>query len=97
MTRPSPMPRAITSFNWRLLLLARVVIVVAAVAATWLLLQAWRAPFAPNQIYAAADIVLSVAAVSKLRSAGWALVGVHLLVSVIWSELALLLPSGWFQ
>lgn len=91
------MPRAITGFNWRLLLLARIVIVVAAVAATWLLLQVWRAPFAANQIYAAADIVLSCAAVSRLRKAGWALVGVHLVISVIWCEMALLLPAGWFQ
>lgn len=95
--RPGPLPRAIAGFNWRLLLLARIVIVVAAVAATWLLLRFWQAPFSPNQIYAVVDIVLSCAAVSRLRKAGWGLVAVHMLVSVIWCETALLLPAGWFH
>lgn len=96
-SRPGPLPRAISGFNWRLLLLTRIIIVVAAVAATWLLLRFWQAPFSPNQIYAVVDIVLSCAAVSRLRRAGWALVGVHLVVSVIWCEMALLMPVEWFQ
>jgi hypothetical protein len=83
-------------FNWRLLLLTRLVIIVAAVVATLVIVMVWRAPFSPPQIYAVADVVLSCVAVSRLRQAGWLFVGVHLILSVLWCEMVWLLPSGWF-
>ena len=89
------MSRAARSwFDWRLLLLTRLVIVAAAVAATMILIEVWRAPFSPAQVYVVTDLVLSCLAVSRLRRAGWLFVGVHLLVTVLWCELVWLLPFG---
>ena len=97
MTNAGQTRRTIIQFNWRLLLLTRLVIAVAAVAATFVVLQIWRAPFSPNHIYAVIDIILSCGAISRLRRAGWMFVGVHMLVSVIWCETAWNLPPTWFQ
>lgn len=69
---------------------------IGAVAATFVVLQVWRAPVSPNHIYAVIDIVLSCGAVTRLRRAGWGLVGIHLLISVVWCEVAWNLPKTWF-
>ncbi|CAN7290967.1 hypothetical protein LJR164_001464 [Phenylobacterium sp. LjRoot164] len=84
-------------FDWRLLLAARAVIIVAAVVATIATLAVWRAPFGAPQIYAFADIVLSCIAVSRLRSAGWIFVAVHLIVAAAWCEAIWHLPARWFE
>ncbi|HEY9237074.1 MULTISPECIES: hypothetical protein [Phenylobacterium] len=96
MTDSRPVRRAFIGFNWRLLLAARLVIVVAAVVATLLVLRFWPDPFTPPHIYAIADLVLSCVAVSRLRRAGWIFVGIHLLVAILWCELAWNLPQSWF-
>lgn len=94
MSAAGPVRRTLARFNWRLLAAARLVIALAAVAGTVIVARAWGPPFRPTYIYAALDMLLSVAAVSRLRRAGWGLVGAHLLISVLWCEAALWLPIG---
>jgi len=83
-------------FDWRLLLATRAVIIVAAVVATIVTLAVWRAPFSAQQIYAFTDIALSCLAVSRLRTAGWFFVAVHLIVAMAWCEAIWQLPARWF-
>lgn len=97
MSGVGPVRRPIIRFNWRLLLLTRFVIVVAALLAAIVVTRIWQTPLKPTHIYAVADIALSCVAVSRLRKAGWVFVGIHLLVAILWCELAWNLPSRWFQ
>jgi len=95
MTSATPAPRQF--INWRRLLLTRLVVIVAALVVTLAALRVWPASFPPNHVYAVADLIISCIAIPRLRRGGWVLVGVHLLISLIWCEVAWNLPQRWFQ
>ena len=96
MSREAPAPRAVMAFNGSRLLLVRLVIVAAALLATIVILKIWPGSFAPNHVYALTDLILSCVAIARLKRSGWVLVGVHVLVSLIWCEIAWNLPARWF-
>lgn len=96
MTREAPAPRVAMAFNGSRLLLLRLVIVAAALLVTVVISNIRPGAFAPNHIYALTDLILSCVAIARLKKSGWVLIGVHVLVSLVWCEIAWNLPATWF-
>lgn len=96
MTNAGPSPRPITAFNGSRLLLTRLLIVAAALVVAVVVTMVSPTSFQANHVYAVTDLVLSCVAIPRLRRGGWVLVGVHMLISLIWCEIAWNLPERWF-